>query len=461
MTVPRRATNLLLILALVASGGCAAWPQMQAPVPDVKPARKARSAQLVKEYSQHRDEAQYQAALSAWNQGNTETCRELIDTLLERTPEHRNGRLLLIQMHLLEQELVEARTAADKLAKDFPADAEVLHEQGLVCEASGDVEQAARCYRRAVQIDPKNETYATSLAGIADSDGQDSSETRRSQRQATATAAPESDRLSAALLRAEVSLALGEADAARRLVEEALAQMPSQAELESLLARICRQTGDATDAMAHSRRAADLRAGRKVQPASYAAGSKRPGQADDDSESIAGDKKIPRPNWPATSASAARSISSKSAESSRAQASVEELLRHGEAALATDAPAAARGYFQRAIAAAPDDENVAVSAAVAALRHNHPELAAQLAQSALPHWPKSAVLYRTLGMAEYRLEHWQAAQAALRQALSLDNSQALSYFLLGCTLSKLGQDQEAERNFSQARQLDTRYVLKP
>ncbi len=118
-------------------------------------------------------------------------------------------------------------------------------------------------------------------------------------------------------------------------------------------------------------------------------------------------------------------------------------------------------FFNGPLRRRPNDESVAIRAAVAALRHNHPELSAQLAQSSLPRWPKSAALYRTLGMAEYRLEHWQAAQVALRQALSLDNSHALSYFLLGCTLSKLGQDEEAERNFSQARQLDTRYALKP
>ena len=142
--------------------------KLQAPVPDVKPLRKARSAQLVKEYAQRRDDAQYQAALSAWNQGNTETCRELIDTLLDRTPEHRNGRLLLVQLHLLEQELAEARTEADRLAKELPADAEVLHVQGLVCEAVGDLEQAEKCYQRAVEIDPNNEIFAASLANISE-----------------------------------------------------------------------------------------------------------------------------------------------------------------------------------------------------------------------------------------------------------------------------------------------------
>jgi tetratricopeptide (TPR) repeat protein len=373
------AMSLLLMLALLGPSGCASWPQFQAPVPDVKPLRKARSAQMLKEYEQHRDEAQYQAALSAWKQGNTETCRELIDTLLDRSPENRDGRLLLVQLQMLEQELPAARADADKLAQEFPDDAEVLHVQGLVCEAAGELELAEKCYQRAVEIDPKNETFAASLTSIASAEPDEDAKDR-----------PAVDPRSKGQSRVEGRLA-----------------------------------------------------------------------THDDRESNAGEERIQRPGFPATSTSTAKSASSKSSENDLSQPSVEELFRRGEAALVADTPAAARCYFQRAIATAPDDESVAVSAAVAGLRHDQPEVAAELAQSALSRWPKSAALYRTLGMAEYRREHWQPAQAALRQALSLDNSHALSYFLLGCTLSKLGQDQEAERNFCHARQLDARYALKP
>ena len=116
--------------------------------------------------------------------------------------------------------------------------------------------------------------------------------------------------------------------------------------------------------------------------------------------------------------------------------------------------------FQRAIAAAPDDESVVVNAAVASLRHDQSELAVS--------WHNR---HFRAGRNRRRLSHaghggippraLATAQAALRHSLSLDNSHALSYFLLGCTLSKLGQNEEADRNFNQARQLDSRYALKP
>ena len=434
--------SLLFVLALPALSGCASWPNFKPTVPDVKPIRKARSAQMIKEYEQHRNDAQYQAAVSAWKQGNTENCRELIDTLLERAPQHRGSRLMLVQLHMLEQESKEAHTEIDKLAKEFPDDAEVLHVKGLVCEADGELEQAEKCYRRAVEIAPKNEIFAASLTCLVDDDPAGTAEASAAKPPKRAPAGRNANRLSATMLKAEVQFALGELEIAQRLVENAMAQTPDQEDLESLLARICQEPVKITDR-------------HQVQPTNYQAASKglalKRGNDEDNQP----------PSLQATSSPVSMTPAGKSAEATQSPASVEETLRHGENALATDKPTAARSYFQRAIAAAPEDESVVVRAAVASLRHDHPELAVELAQSALLRWPKSAALYRTLGMAEYRREHWQAAQAALRQSLSLDNSHALSYFLLGCTLSKLGQNEEAERNFSQARQLDARYAQKP
>ncbi len=443
MKAHRPVLSLLFILTLSGLSGCASWPNFKPTVPDVKPMRKARAAQMIKEYEQHRNDAQYQAAVSAWKQGNTDSCRELIDTLLERAPQHRGGRLMLVQLEMLEQELKEARTDIDKLVKEFPDDAEVLHVKGLVCEADGELEQAEKCYRRAIEIAPGNEIFAASLECLVDADPQDAAAARPAKAPKRTPAGRDTNRLSATMLKAEVQFALGESESAQRLVERLLSQMPDQEELETLLTRICETPVEITDRQ-------------PVHPTSYQAVSKGPtlkrGHHGDEN---------PPPSFHPTGSTASMTAATKPAEATRPQSAVEEAMRLGENALATDKPTAARSYFQRAIAAAPEDETVVVNAAVASLRHEHPELAAEFAQSALSRWPKSAALYRTLGMAEYRLEHWQPAQAALRQSLSLDNSHALSYFLLGCTLSKLGQNEEAERNFNQARQLDSRYALKP
>lgn len=134
-----------------------------------------------------------------------------------------------------------------------------------------------------------------------------------------------------------------------------------------------------------------------------------------------------------------------------------ELLHVGQAALAEGAVEAAREYFRQAVAARPDDPQVPISAAVAALRANRPELAVELLAPAAERFPKSAAVHRALGAAYYRGGDYKSSQLALRKALSLDKSNALSYLLMGYTLAKLGQDTAAESHLRQARAMDPRY----
>ncbi len=132
----------------------------------------------------------------------------------------------------------------------------------------------------------------------------------------------------------------------------------------------------------------------------------------------------------------------------------------GQRALSEGDSDAARIAFNKAVAVQPNNPQLPVIAAGAALRTNHPELAVDLLVPAARRFSKSAAIYRMLGVAHYRLGDFQASQVALQQALSLDKSSALSYFLMGCTLVKLGQVESADAFFQQARTLDPRYAVR-
>lgn len=129
------------------------------------------------------------------------------------------------------------------------------------------------------------------------------------------------------------------------------------------------------------------------------------------------------------------------------------------ASLRQGADATALEQFRELITASGGNSQVVLSAAVAALQANRPEMAIALIMPALDQTPPSAALYRALGTAHYRRGDYSASQTALQQALSLDNSSALSYFLMGCTLSKLGQTAAAEEHFRQAQKRDPRFSL--
>jgi Tfp pilus assembly protein PilF len=102
----------------------------------------------------------------------------------------------------------------------------------------------------------------------------------------------------------------------------------------------------------------------------------------------------------------------------------------------------------------PNDPQIPISAAVAALESNQPETAASIARLGIAFHPSCARLHRTLGAALYRTGDYSCSQVALQQALSLDNSAALSYFLMGCVSEKLGDTEAAQSNFARAAELD-------
>lgn len=137
----------------------------------------------------------------------------------------------------------------------------------------------------------------------------------------------------------------------------------------------------------------------------------------------------------------------------------EDLLRQGAEALSAGKPVVAMAFFREAAASRPHDPQIPISAAVAALRQNHPEAAVELLEAAASRFPTSAAVYRTLGAACYRRTDYRAAQSALKQALLLDKANPLSYFLMGCTLVKLGQQPAADECFRQARLLDPKYAV--
>jgi tetratricopeptide (TPR) repeat protein len=113
--------------------------------------------------------------------------------------------------------------------------------------------------------------------------------------------------------------------------------------------------------------------------------------------------------------------------------------------------------FRARIAHEPDNQQIALSAAVYALRHDRPEVAVELTTAALGRHSESASLFRVLGAAQVQQGNLRAAQVALAKALSLDKRDPLAYFLMGTTLARLGEADAAERSFAEAARLDPRY----
>ncbi|HEY2881492.1 MAG TPA: tetratricopeptide repeat protein [Pirellulales bacterium] len=307
-TQTRRLTWLccaFALAALLSLPGCAGFGSLGQNVTrnaasDVGPPRDNRKEALTKEFDENRDEAQFQAAASAWQRGDVEGCRKLIARVLERSPNNRRARMLLADVELFDG---HADLATEELSKLIAADAKdamAHHALAEVLDVSGRRQEALVHYEAAAQLEPTNEVYTLSLQTAKDTGG-----------------------------------------------------TPPQ-EL---------------------------------------------------------------PGAPSTGV--------------------------------------------QGIAAPVNPQNLQkpLARAVAALAAGNTQEAIDVATRGVAQTPADAqALYRVLGMAHYRRGEFQAAQAALSQALSLDNRDGLAYFLMGSTLEKLDQHEPAAGYFAQAAVLDARFA---
>ena len=368
--------SLTLGLLLTLAAGCAGMRMPKTITQgDVSVQIKKRNEEFTQQFESQRDFAEYEAAKARWEQQrDPKGCRESLEKLLARKPQHREARLLLAELCLAEENPQAAYDQAKATLDAYPNDAQVQYTVALTLDALGNSTDALGYYERATRMDPSSEAFATAYRTASEA-------SREEMRHSKAT-----------------TIAIAES------VDELTA--------EGL-------------------------------PAGYTAPS--PPAPTPAKRAIL--------NGPANSADAADSPGI--AESDPAA----DLLQKGQMALAEGSPPTALDFFRQAAAIRPDNPQIPIAAAAAALRANHPEVVVELLTPIAKQFPKSAALHRMLGAAHYRLGDYKSSQVALQQALSLDKSSALSYLLMGCTLAKLGQGEAAEAHFRQARSLDPRYKL--
>jgi Tfp pilus assembly protein PilF len=416
--------SLLAAVALLLSPGCAGWSSFGKGIPDVKPLKEKRGREAAKLIREQRDRGELQAARFAWEQGDLAGAQEMLERVLKRDPKHYEAGLLMAEVLIVQQQPDHARRQLAQLAASHPQDPRAMHAMGALLEAEEKPQEALVWFQRAARLAPDNQEYKLSCQALG---------TRSPNRVARRAQATEP--------RPKASeLKLAEPKGAGATTKAAEAPIATASRTEAEFGGIAEQEDEPPTPAVSKANAARLVSARGAPLAT------------DDSGDQAAEAPLPqlRP------ASESNGAESNGAESNGA----ERLLAYGEAALAAGARKDARGYFQRARRAAPQDAKIAVSAAVIAVKHDELEMAIEIVQDGLKAFPGSSGLYRLLGVAQYRLGDMQAAKASFEQSLSLDKSNPLSYFLMGSTLKKLGQSEAAEQYLLQARRLDPRYAAR-
>ena len=161
--IARRLRNTLLTcLFLLPAAGCASMQMPSFSSGDIAQQRRQREEDIVREFEARRDFAEYQAAVSCWNQRDLEGCRQRLQVILERAPGHREAQLLLAELYLAEGRIPDAFDQAERALHNHPDDARAQYTMGLLLDATGRPADALNCYQRAATLEPESEVYAVS-----------------------------------------------------------------------------------------------------------------------------------------------------------------------------------------------------------------------------------------------------------------------------------------------------------
>ena len=420
MNVTRCSSQAVWLIGVLAAmlAGCATIQSSIPKAEDISGKRRERSEAALRRFDETRDRAEFEAAQAHWSQGDADRCRESLEELLERNPDHLDARLLLAELLLDDNRPEEALRYLQPATEAHADDAQVQYIMGLVLDSTGQRDAALAHYERAARLEPDNEVYAVSY--------QPEMMSAMGLEEPPESFAPPPDGPPPP---AEVSSNSPNdpgQEPARLRSEPVSPDNPSDSADSPV-------RGDSADSAA-------------------------PKVGDSDRPKMSGRSVYPVQSVECTEAVDCAGDADPANDIAATSISASVLIQKGAKAIAAGSVEVGQAYFWEAAALRPDDPQIPISAAVSSLRHNQPEVAVELLEPAVAAFPDSAALQRILGTAYYRRGDYKSSQLALQHALSLDKSSALSYFLLGCTLVKLGQSEAAETCFRQARVIDPRYA---
>lgn len=394
---PLSSLRWMAVGAALVLAGCQSWNEQlhrTLPLEDVGKRRQERAEQIARDFEAQRDRAEFEAASTRWQSGDSAGCRDGLEKILQRNPAHLDSRLMLAEIAVAEGQHDEAMRHLNVALERFPTDGRVHYTAAMLLDGMDQTSEAMEHFQRAADLEPNNPLYAEMRRRVGEEQN--------------------------------VSSQPGEVPPLSHV-----GQTPPASQ------QACPLNDTPSDTTWFSDAA--------VEPSQNAV------------QQTAFREAVPEPATPAPHALPVRPWGAPEATHPLAAESVAPLLDAAESAFRAGDRETALACCLQAVNQRPDDPQVVVSTSVLALKHNYPDVAAELLAPATERFPQSAAVFRTLGAARYRQGDYRDAQKALVQAMALDKSTALTYFLMGCTLTKLGDASSAAPYFRQAALLDPRY----
>lgn len=118
----RRMLTAGSIVLLAGLSGCKSTAPQAVQLDDISPVRVNRKQQALEQFESDRGEAEFQAALDHWEQGEIAACEERLSALLARQPGHQSAVLLLAETKLAARQSQPALELLKGLVNADPED---------------------------------------------------------------------------------------------------------------------------------------------------------------------------------------------------------------------------------------------------------------------------------------------------------------------------------------------------
>ncbi len=223
----KMARSAAWLFALLLPSGCASVTERAGTSEDVHANRKAREAQVLRDFEARRDAAQHQAAIGRLQCGDVAEARKTLDTILARNPAFLPARLSLAELLLDANEPAQALDQARFVLERAPNDPAARHVEGLILEALGRSDEALASFQLALDGEPENEVYRLSFQTAA----QTIVPTDAAVRQAEWTERPSPRDVEGTLAAATAALQRNDTEESVQLLSAALAQAPEDIRL--------------------------------------------------------------------------------------------------------------------------------------------------------------------------------------------------------------------------------------
>lgn len=131
--------------------------------PPLSPERKTEA---VTQFETQRDQAQLQAALNRWKEGNVTACERALSILVERRPEFVDARVQYAELLIAKENPAAAEHQLRTALRLAPDRADIHHSLAMALNAGGNFAEAAGHFRKAAELEPDSPVYQMALDGL-------------------------------------------------------------------------------------------------------------------------------------------------------------------------------------------------------------------------------------------------------------------------------------------------------